>query len=571
MKQPITNKPKNTKKSRIQGSDITSKTRRSRLVRVSSGPKSDLFTDTNEGFYVPIFPDTYIHSYVNNFHDMLKVVDTYNILSTGFNVAMQPIKQHIEFLKQESLQDFKVINQSGQAQDILEYFSQPVQPLNDLRLIKDIMQLMKMAISGQLVYQTKEQRTAGKGERNYYLSADLLDVNFQTRIGTRTEVVQQVAAKIKQSQSELLKTIDVDKLAEQIISLAEESAVSGDTAKKKMWTNEDGTQKRVKEEIAKLRSHVKAIDDMVGNTIMKKLENLLESWNGTYRKGNIGHLQGLKTMGELFALSSRNQDFGFLAEVLRANALNGTTVGDEQNDETASDIEYIIHGADGATRVIQESMKFYKNDIYNKTEEFTGQNLINLCQVDMNVLSQLNYFLSNYFILGKAEAEGLTDSSDSYMANDTTIKIYNLIVNFIRKIAFFAAVYQGGAKNSITDNSNKLPMLLTVNKKTIFTYQLWEALEKQLNTEDGAVFSTGDIDLELETNQFTKMKDIKKNITASYKARNKPFDYSAYLKNNGLMNINRKQSALEKYRSTTLAKIKVSVDMAKIMNNQGGQ
>lgn len=547
----------------IQGGTLATKKHRKR-------GRSKIYGEHNTSFdarslQLPLDVDnTYIHTYVRNFHRGLTNWNVESTLMSAFNIIMQPIRQHVEELRQQSKKyDNAFVKARGES--ILQYFGQPSQPLADLRFIKDTLQLLKMATSGYLVKKVKDKQT-NEVVTHYYLSADRLEITNAAVATNREPLIQQITQHLMSINSSILNSESCRGLADQIVTLAEQWANSGRTAQR-TFMKDNGTKRidRVQKEIDALRNKFNSIQALAGQSIIDKLKDLCDGWPTEYRSGTIQHLVQLQDMVELFKLTTRNQDFGFVAEVLRSKTFNGKLVGDQENKATATDIEYSISGIDGITKAITESVKFYKNDIYNKSILFTGQNFINLFEQygQQDALRQLGYFLTNYFTLGAAEQFRSTTTKDDYLANSTVVNIYDAIVRFIEEVAFFTAIYQGGAKNSIVNSSNALPMLMTVNNKTVFTYQVWDALLKCLNDPNPSNKINGQVFLSYIPGHYQKIRDRKRKITQAQQ----PVDYMPYQQDSNLQGY--MKSTLGQYRSMTLGSVHVSVDIAKLMNNSG--
>lgn len=562
---------RNRKKVLASGGEIAEHTLRRRKKRQESGGGrgNDLFSPSN--FILPQdFNATYIHSYTSNFHRGIKELETYATLDALFKTVTDKMKANIEDMKKMFEPSYKNFS-SEDKKEILDYFSEEKEVLNDLRFIKDTLKLVEMALSGKkLAYKTRT------GEIRYYLSVEGMELSQNTAVAEKAEDLEaQIIKRLASSNQNMLNEKELKEIARSIVRLAEAVANNRSTAKNNRGKNDPSSKKSKEKAQAKYSRWVdneafKNISSISGGTIMEKLKNMLASWSQThpeYRQGNYAHLIGLSSFKELLALGSRDQDFGFLAEVLRANAYGGTPMGDEENAKTTADIKYTIKLAESADVVIRESLKFLKNDIYSKTEDFTTDNLKNLLEgSEGTALAQLNYFLSNYFILGQAEAEGKTSSNEAYVGSSQVVETYNLILKFLKTVAFYAAVYQGGAKNALAP-SNKLPILLTVNKRTIFTYELWDLMERVFNRGlDASILAKGELkNTGLTGKDYLAIKKEKSEVTSRYNKKGLPYDYSAYLGDDKLMSSIKSKSYLN--RSATMAKITVSINMAQIMNN----
>lgn len=561
---------RNRKKVLASGGEIADRTSRRRKKRQESGGRgNDLFSPSN--FILPQdFNATYIHSYTSNFHRGIKELETYATLDALFKTVTDKMKANIEDMKKMFESSYKNFS-SEDKKEILDYFSEEEEVLNDLRFIKDTLKLVEMALSGkELAYKTRT------GEIRYYLSVEGMELSQNTAVAERVEDLEvQIIKRLASSNQNMLNEKELKEIASSIVRLAEAVANNRSTAKNNRGKNDPSSKKPKEKAQAKYSKWVdneafRNINDISGGTIMEKLKNMLASWSKTYpeyRQGSYAHLIGLSSFKELLALGSRDQDFGFLAEVLRANAYGGAVTGDEDNTKTTADIKYTIKLADSANVVIRESLKFLKNDIYSKPEDFTTNNLKNLLGgSEGTALAQLNYFLSNYFILGQAEAEGKTFSNEAYVGSSQVVEIYDLILKFLKIVAFYAAVYQGGAKNALA-SSNKLPILLTVNKRTIFTYELWDLMERAFNGGlDASILATGELkNTGLTGKDHLAIKKEKSEVTSRYNKKGEPYDYSAYLEDSKLMSSMKSKSYLN--RSAAMAKITVSINMAQIMNN----
>lgn len=292
-----------------------------------------------------------------------------------------------------------------------------------------------------------------------------------------------------------------------------------------------------------------------------KFKEHLALWsenNGDYRTANLKKLEDISTFSQF--LSANHTSLGYFAEVLTAGTIPGTTVvGDADNKNTASDLETTLTTVDGLIVSVGQSIKFLKTDILAKEYSVTLGDIDRLVSNNLTLHQQLNYFLTNYLL-------------QNYPASGAAI--YSELKQFLQKVYFITLVFKGSAYHNMVNRNDALPMLLTVNQKTIFTFQLWDAL-LDLATNPGIRINLThwrnaqipDAEQVLQT-----VKEQKKKTSKRLVAEKVPLSYAEYLKDSELTSLMRDNMVFQnKYKTLSLGQVKVSIDMAKIINDAGSQ
>lgn len=566
-----------TNKTTVNGDTIRNNTAARKRKKTNRKKKKSLFEPKN--FVLPN-DNTYIHTTVGNFHREFKQLGVYNTLINVFKSILQEFQDEVDRTANESKTVYEYIVGSGPnaREEFLQYFAHANKSLNDLLAIKTILRGIRMALNGQIVYKptTDAGRVGADADSLVYYRVTGMQITGAERC-TPQEAAEAIAQSLLPYKGSIITDYDhALQLANGFIDLGRQAALSSEHTKKKFKKGETLTNRSrssTREQYTKLWASFGYLQKLVGNTIIEKLTDWCNNWKQlNYRSGTCNNLMAMLDFPKLITYKHFGQDAGYLGEVVKADALGGKVVGDDDNKNTATDIDYIIETIDGTViPKFTESLKTYQEGVFTDDKKsFTWNDLESLMSNQTNALQQLDYFLSNYFVLGQAELAGETTSHDNRMSsNAEVVQLYDTIVDFLKKVAFFAVIFQGSATSGLKKNQ-ALPMLLTINNQSIFTYELWNSLSKYLTS--GGVEITMPMQLALSADgEFKQMRSYKKRLTTKYKKTNKPFTYSEFLGNDTLMTKMAGMTFSNHYRSQSFGQTKVAVSIATIMNNQGGQ
>lgn len=566
-----------TNKTTVDGDAIRNNTTIRKRKKTKRKKRKSLFEPKN--FVLPN-DNTYIHTTVGNFHREFKQLGVYTTLTNVFNSILDDFQKEVDRTADESKTVYEYIVGSGPnaREEFLQYFAHANKSLNDLLAIKTILQGMRMALKGQIAYKptTDVGRVGVDADSLVYYRITGMQIKGAERC-TAQEAAEAIAQSLLQYTGSVITNYDQAlQIAKGLVEFGRQAALSTEHTKKKFKKGEtlsNRTSSSIRQQYTKLWSSFGYLQKLVGNTMVEKLTDWCNDWKQlNYRSGTCDNLMAMLDFPKLITYKHFGQDTGYLGEVVKANALGGQVIGDDDNKKTATDIEYIIETIDGTViPKLTESLKTYQDGVFTDDKKsFTWNDLESLMPDQTTALQQLDYFLSNYFVLGQAELAGETTSHDNRMSSNTeVVQLYDAIVDFLKKVAFFAVIFQGSATSGLKKNQ-ALPMLLTINNQSIFTYELWNSLSKYLTS--GGVEITMPMQLALSADgEFKQMRSYKKRLTTKYSKTNEPFTYSEFLGSKTLMTKMAGMTFSNHYRSQSFGRTKVAVSIATIMNQQGGQ
>lgn len=473
---------------------------------------------------------SYIHSTSRTFHRQLANLTIVSL----FEEMMKPFLDIIEEQKSLSLKQFQEIKNP---QEFLEYFSPKNNaPLNDLRQIKNFLTLIRTA---RTKVSTKYEQAMAVRTKNNEIHFSVPGYKPAPRKAAKRNMIEYLMAG-----GGTIFTVeglaDIDKLVDFILDTAETT---------------------IGVRVGQFNSKSLQTDSTAAQQAYIKFQEHLKIWSSDqfsgYRTGNLKKLEDIHTFSQF--LSASHSTLGYFAEVLTANNnSNSTIVGDTDNKNTASDLETTLKTVDDMEVKIGQSIKFLRTDVLSKEYLVTIDSIEQLVSTNLELYKQLNYFLTNYFILG-------------HPRNSTTL--YTALKNFLKKVYFITLVFKGSAYHNMVKRDDALPMLITINQKTIFTYQVWEALSSLVKNSGVSVemHNWKDVNLPDAEEVLSSVKQKKKKLSQRLILEQKPLGYNEYMQDTELSSFMQQNMMFSKYKNLALGRIKVSVDMAKLIENQGGQ
>lgn len=518
----------------------------SSVLKVCTPGKMDRST-----FKLPDSQDlTYVHSYAVNFQHMVQELGVAAELEESLRSVFDQMNAVVLQMKQVASKEYDEIKGSGNPEAFLEYFTKGNQALEALKQIKRLVQSIGAA-------KTQVGDTHHSSLTKYTKNGKLL---FMIPGHKGTTDPKQAAQWLGEhihgdvsGEAEFLTREDCQNFADNTIQAVLDREQDNGFSTKRIGdtTNSEGKP--------------------LGPIIVSKFREFLKIWSTadpTYRDKDYERLYSINTFSQFLSTPHFHQSLGFLAEELIASVRpGGRVVGDDDNKATAADIQFALTGMDKTIIYLGESSKLWRKDILDDDVTIKISSLSTLLSQYDRAYRYMNYFLTNYFYLHPSGSE--------------ITKTKKVIMNFLSKLYFITLVFKGAAHHagitqtddawSLTASKVPLPIILTINGKSMFTYKLWENLERLIKEKaiESVVHLSYDVGSDalalVQQSKDNAIRRARRKIPKGTKSSEILLTYDELLSDKDVQKAGR-QAAVFNNRSASLGRVSTTIYAAKIMN-----
>ena len=503
----------------------------------------------------------YIHSYALNFNDAIQELGLIDRLDADLQVMYQYVINEIE--KAVSLSQLEPTPEDiksnllhyfakGEASKTLDTFKNRITTFHD----KVIKQLREWGVDVQ--HHSKD------GVRIY-----VFENKEYTDLEELTKAVESFLVNTLPSLQDKKNKARVNK---RVIKDAAEQALNSRTKSKREGTELADSMIAMQ----MIRALVKQFNKILPKKLGGALENSLRYFK------NIDSLSGLlKTATsstlELHQISGHGYELGVFADVISqygkefSSRKKEMLVGDKyQHSGTQTDISFIF--LDEAKQDINVSVK--QRDVFTNSDTITLENMKHIFQnsgIDIEMcMKQLAYFLMNFTLLSEHELAHLDDRSElfqdvSITSCDNVMQMYDIINKKLGLYLYCGALLGKFIKTGIdaSDVKDKLPKVLVMRKMAYYTYDILEAIARELRNPDtnkqrGIILKTPSAALTAyDELVHAKHNSYRRKFVTSYES---------------LVTHKKTQEGLKNVRSAYAAKslgFSLAINLAEIMNDNG--
>lgn len=529
----------------------------------------------------------YFHNYVRNFHEGIVRLGLVQSLQAIFQSSINTLDATLkELMKvQESycsiqqLKNTKFTLPDGRQVGVLEYFAYQGPYQRALSSLKRMFFIGKQATRGKVVHQEGQNMvyTYWYEGRSIAESEKITASGIAGRNKIKALYMQEF---IKSGWPKDM----AQELAELIIAVSEQN-IQNRTAN--TTTGQRNKSIHVNKAVVEI---FKKYSTKPTDTPLAILQRMTISFNDTLKQRNGNAVQLAEALNNLDMLctaaikGSGGGGFdtmaGFFLEEIGVLEGKGNTQKISRYttaDNVLTLTQKITEAAELCGKEIGVSFKFYESDKLGLQSSLNHKDL--MAWLGETGVKQFYYFLFNYELLADNELQGKRDQRESHILNSDVLAILDYMEQFIYKLVFCSSIMAPFIANRFDqpvqdpllvtkdaalkiDQTHLLPTILHVNGRAVFIWDIYQQLLNLLHT---------DVNIDLEFNVGVDKRSYRGLASRKTKLVDKT-SYADIIKDSKVSDSLTKltRSAYKKPESEVI-KSKIWIDMAKIMNQQGGQ